>query len=132
MIRRLVDRVDVAVVSPAERTQQTWALLAGPLGEVAEVRSDDRIYREWGAGLLDVVRDLPDAAGTALIVGHEPGVSELVLDLADRGAPALRDRIATKFPTCAVAVLALAGDWRDATPGCAALESFVTPRELRG
>ncbi len=113
MIRRLVDRVDVAVVSPAERTQQTWALLAGPLGEVAEVRSDDRIYREWGAGLLDVVRDLPDAAGTALIVGHEPGVSELVLDLADRGAPALRDRIA-------------------ATPGCAALESFVTPRQLRG
>jgi phosphohistidine phosphatase len=128
-VRELVGPVDVAVVSPAQRTRQTWALLADVLDPVPDVRVDDRIYREWGAGLLDVVRDLPGTAATALLVGHEPGVSELVLRLADHGDRVLRERIDLKFPTCAVAVLTLAGAWPDARPGSAALEAFVTPKD---
>lgn len=130
-IRELVGSVDVAVVSPAQRTQETWALLVGTLGEVADVRSDDRIYRDWGAGLLDVVADLPAGAGTALVLGHEPGVSELVLGLVGHGDPRLRERVATKFPTGAVALLTIDGDWRAVRPRSATLEAFVTPKELR-
>jgi phosphohistidine phosphatase len=93
------------------------------------VRTDERIYRDWGAGLLDVVRDLPGSAATALVLGHEPGVSELVLRLADHGNRALRERVDLKFPTCAVAVLGLAGPWLDVRPGAAALEAFLTPKD---
>lgn len=131
-IRELVGSVDVAVVSPAQRTQETWALLAGQLGEVPDVRSDERIYRDWGAGLLEVVADLPEGAGTALVLGHEPGVSELVLGLVGQGDLRLRERIAAKFPTGAVALISLDGAWGGVRPGCAQLDAFVTPKELRG
>ena len=131
-IRELVGTVDVAVVSPAVRAQQTWQLLSGPLGEVPDVRTDDRVYRDWGSELVAVVRDLPADAGTALVLGHEPGVSELVLRLADHGNPGLRDRIEVKFPTGAAALLCLDRPWAEVVPGCAQLEQLVTPRELRG
>ncbi|MCU0282654.1 MAG: histidine phosphatase family protein [Candidatus Nanopelagicales bacterium] len=128
-LHALVGAVDVAVVSPAQRTRETWALLAEQLDPVPDVRIDERIYRDWGAGLLEVVRDLPGSAATALVLGHEPGVSELVLRLADHGARELRDRIDLKFPTCAVAVLGVAGAWADVRPGAASLEAFLTPKD---
>ncbi len=128
-IRDLVGPIDVAVVSPAERTQQTWALLAEALDPVPDVQTDQRVYRDWGAQLLDVVHDLPAAATTALVLGHEPGVSELVLRLADHGNRPLRDRIDLKFPTCAVAVLGVGGTWSEVRPGTASLEAFLTPKD---
>lgn len=129
VVHDLVGAVDVVVTSPAERTRQTWALLAEQLGEVPDRRTDDRVYDEWGAQLIAVVRELPPGAGTALIVGHEPGVSHLVLQLADRANEAVRDRIAAKFPTCAVAVLEVGTPWAEIRPGRAALVAFRTPRD---
>ena len=48
-----------------------------------------------------------------------------------RGDPRLRERVAAKFPTGAVALLSLYGAWQAVRPGCAELEAFVTPKELR-
>jgi phosphohistidine phosphatase len=118
------------VISPARRTQQTWQLLAEQLDAVPDERTDPRVYDEWGAQMIDVVRELPASAGTALLVGHEPGVSELVLLLADRANGLARDRIATKFPTCAVAVLESDLAWADFGAGCALLTAFRTPRDV--
>lgn len=131
-IRQLVGGVDLAVVSPTERTRQTWSLLAAQLGEVGQVLTDRRIYDEWGEQMIDVVRDLPDSAGVALILGHEPGVSHLVLQLADRRASELRSRVATKFPTCGVAVLDAQLPWARFGPGCATLAAFTTPKLTTG
>jgi len=128
-IREQVGRPDLAVVSPAARAQETWQLLAEEIGPVPEVRTDDRIYDEWGALMIDLVRELPGGAATVVLVGHEPGVSRLVLQLADRANAAERDRISAKFPTCAAAVLAVAGAWAGAVPGSATLEWFRTPRD---
>lgn len=128
-IRALVEGIDLAVISPAERTRQTWELLRDELGDVPDERTDERIYADWGAHMLEVVRELPDEAATVLLLGHEPGVSELVLLLADRSAPLLRERIGAKFPTCAVAVLAGTGPWAGFGPGCAQLQSFTTPKD---
>ena len=128
-LRDHVGRVDIVVLSPAQRTQQTWQLLAEQLEQAPDERTDPRVYDEWGARMIDVVRELPTSAGTALLVGHEPGVSELALLLADRGNPLDRDRIATKFPTCAVAVLESDRTWGEFGAGCARLVAFRTPRQ---
>jgi phosphohistidine phosphatase len=130
-LQQHVGQVDVVVISPAQRTRQTWQLLAEQLAAVPDERADPRVYDEWGAQMIDVVRELPASAGTALLVGHEPGVSELVLLLADRANAPDRDRIATKFPTCAVAVLSIDRPWAQVTPGCAVLQDFVVPKDLR-
>ncbi len=128
-IRDLIGAVDVAVVSPARRTQETWALLAEQLGPTGEVLSDPRIYQDWGQHLMQVVAGLPAQARTALILGHEPGVSELVLNLAERTPSELRTRVATKFPTCAVAVLRADVPWAQFQAQSAALELFTTPKD---
>lgn len=128
---QLVDGIDLALVSPSARTQQTWQLLADGLGTVTEVRTEARIYQAWGEDLVELVRTVPDTAATVLLLGHEPGVSELVLMLADREAPELRNRVAAKFPTCAAAVLEHSLPWAEMPLRSANLVAFLTPKDAR-
>lgn len=128
-IRDLVGTVDVVVRSPTARTGETWELMQPAIEHTGAVFIDDRIYHAWGSSMLDVVRELPDDAATALIVGHEPGVSELVLSLADGTAGELRGRVADKFPTCGVAVLAAALPWHRLSRGSTQFQAFTTPRD---
>jgi phosphohistidine phosphatase len=69
-----------------------------------------------------------------LLVGHDPGVSELAGMLAGdfAGGPATGalQRMRAKFPTGAVAVLTVPGAWRDLDSGGARLTDFVVPRDL--
>lgn len=121
---------DVVVRSPAVRVSQTWELLAESMPDPGQVVIDGRIYHAWGAELMAVVRAIAAPARTALLVGHEPGVSQLTLSLADRANHELRYRISGKFPTCAVAVLESTLPWEQFGPGCAALVEFVAPKDF--
>jgi phosphohistidine phosphatase len=59
-----------------------------------------------------------------LLIGHNPGVADLVDLLVDP-----RDGAAAgEFPTAAVAVLSFGGRWQNLEPASASLESFWTPR----
>ena len=49
---------------------------------------------------------------------------------ADGAAADALDRMRAKFPTAAVAVLELTGDWDQLGPGTAQLTSFAIPREV--
>lgn len=129
-IAGFVGAVDVAVVSPAVRAQQTWQLLAGAMPQPSEVRSDARIYEAWGSRLVDVVVDLPYEARTAIIVGHEPGVSDLALHLSNQENHKLHRRIASRYPTCGVTVLQSTHGWDEFAPGCARLVEFVAPKDF--
>jgi len=128
-IAELVGSVDLVVVSPSQRTTETWSLINDELVHTGPVVIDARVYEGWGSHMLDLVLELPEEARTVLILGHEPGVSELVLTLAGGAGDHLRDRVATKFPTCAVALLTCLLPWSQFGAGCAALEAFTTPRD---
>ena len=89
-----------------------------------------------------MIRRAPRAARTLLIVGHDPAIPELALALAaapspaslrvviDAAPPAVLDSMRAKFPTAAVAVFEVTGNWDQLGPGTARLISFVTPRDL--
>lgn len=96
--------IDLAVVSPAERTRATWRLVAVALPEPPEVRVDERVYAAWGHQLRAVVAELPPEAGTVVLVGHNPAVEDLVEELAGEQVP---------MPTSALAVLSWSGAWSD-------------------
>lgn len=128
-IAKNVGPVGPVVLSPAVRVDQTWSLLGARLDH-GDVAVDPRVYQAWGSHLLDVVRELPDEAEVALIVGHEPGVSELALTLSDHQNHVLRRRISHKYPTCAVAVLDCHRPWSRFGLGCAQLRDFVAPRDF--
>jgi len=102
--------LDLAVVSPAARAQLTWELVAAELDEQPEVRLDERVYAAWGRELLAVVRELPDSATTVALVGHNPGLEDLLAELIGEWVP---------MPTAAVAVVDLDGPWSSAGPGAA-------------
>jgi phosphohistidine phosphatase len=117
--------VDEVVVSPARRAQQTWALVA-PHVRTGKVRDDARVYEDWGAHLPDVVASLNPDALTALVIGHNPGIEDLAMDLAHSGDPVARARMLRKYPTCAIATIGFGGPWTDL--GDTALTSFTVPR----
>ena len=126
---------DRVLCSTARRARETWELAQSALGASPAVSFDDRVYGASAAGLLDLVHRAPRTAKTLLIVGHDPGIPELAFMLAG-AAPSgavprtTVDRMKEKFPTAAVAVLELTGDWAQLGPGAARLTSFVTPREV--
>jgi phosphohistidine phosphatase len=91
---------------------------------------DQRIYLASTATLLDVVHGLPDGADHVLLVGHNPGLEELVLRLVPEGG-ALRDQAEIKFPTATLAEMNFDIDsWGGVKAGGATLARFVRPRDL--
>lgn len=113
-----VDGIDLAVVSPAARARRTWELVSAELEAVPRTRVDDRVYAASVGGLLAVVRELPDDLDTVVLVGHNPGLEELVTELTGEWVP---------MPTSALAVLTLPGSWVTAVRGSAALTASGRP-----
>ena len=118
-LRKRIGRPRAVVCSPAARTRETWALVADELDKAPDPVFDERIYEGSVKKLLAVVRDLPDGAGPAVLVGHNPGVADLI-ELLTGKSPEMK--------TSAIAVLNVPGSWADVRPGGAELVEHVTPR----
>ncbi|HEX7174996.1 MAG TPA: histidine phosphatase family protein [Pyrinomonadaceae bacterium] len=122
LMRERAPRPDVILCSPAERTRQTVALFATAAGLDAEPRFDERIYEASAGRLIDVVSEVERGVGSVLLVGHNPGVEELIEALTGS-----RERMTT----AALARVALDIDaWDEVGPECGRLEWVVRPKEL--
>jgi phosphohistidine phosphatase len=122
---------DTAYVSTAERARETWALLAANLRKIPKVVFEDRLYQATPETILDVVRATPRGAQTVLVLGHNPGLQRLAIDLCGSGDLELRARLIEKFPTAAVAVITFASeDWAGIRSQSGRLERFVSPSAL--
>ncbi|MGV9932533.1 SixA phosphatase family protein [Streptomyces olivaceoviridis] len=120
---------DLALCSTAVRARRTWELASAEWATPPPVRYDRRLYAAGVPELLEVVREAPPEVRTLLLIGHNPGLEELVLTLAADGLDDSLDRVRAKFPTSAIAVLAWHGaDWAALAPGTALLTSFTVPR----
>lgn len=118
-LRDNVPDIDVVVCSTALRTQQTWELAAAEFGGSPTLVLEPRIYAATVGELFSVVHDLTDDVTTALLIGHNPGLSELVWELS-------RSEFGLK--TAGIAVLRGEGGWLDVAPNWAELVESVTPR----
>ncbi|WP_189114937.1 SixA phosphatase family protein [Pilimelia terevasa] len=109
--------------SPARRTRQTWHAVAVALAEAAQPAAAYRaeIYDSTPGTLLSLLQELPDDAGTVLLIGHNPTVTGLSALLAPSSAtPALR--------TAGIAVHRPRVPWSRLGPGDAALAELYTAR----
>jgi len=121
---------DLVLVSPAARTKETLARAEEGFGEPFTVTETRSIYLAETETLIDLVRGAPAEARRLMIVGHNPGMHEVVLALTE-GPRELRDEVASKFPTAALAEISFdVDDWTDITLGSGRLRSFVKPRDL--
>jgi phosphohistidine phosphatase len=81
--------------------------------------------------LLGRLRALSEEVATVLLIGHNDGIWRLAEGLAGSGPAGLRETLAQKYPTGALATLRVAaGLWRDLTWGSAELVAFLRPRDL--
>ncbi|MGI5404614.1 SixA phosphatase family protein [Streptomyces sp. CA-135486] len=122
---------DLVLCSTALRTRQTWELAATELGSTPPVRYEPRVYAADAEELLDAVREVPDHIETLLLIGHNPGLEDLILLLAAEALGDTLQRVRSKFPTSAVAVLTWQGTWSDLAPGVALLTDVAVPRGQR-
>ena len=129
-------RWDRILASPAVRSAQTIELAAAGAGMDAQhgfaVNWDRRIYLASSATLLDVLREQDDRVGAILMVGHNPGLEDLIFDLVpDDGNSPLRDIVEEKFPTASFAVLELAIEhWSELDERDGRLVHLMRPRDL--
>jgi phosphohistidine phosphatase len=122
-------RPDLVLCSPAARTTETLELVRPGLDEHVAVQVEEGLFGAGARELLDRLRVLPGSIGWAMVIGHNPGLQQLVVLLARDGP--LRERARSHFPTGALATMRLReGTWGDLGPGRADLVSYVAPREL--
>ncbi len=121
-------KFDRLQASPAERVRQT---LATSLPDM-EPEFDQRLYLASTDTLMDVLREKGGDADAVLVVGHNPGLQELLFELVPPAAEdAMFDDLSSKYPTATFAVFTLdIDDWSELDEDCGRLVHFKRPRDL--
>ena len=88
---------DLALVSPATRAQETWTLLAAAFAKTPRVVNDERIYNANPEKLMGVIAETRGAR-SLLIVGHNPGIHDLAVQLMASGDVEAREQVTEKLP----------------------------------
>lgn len=120
---------ELLMSSPSRRTRQTLELMADSTGLDLPARTEwlDELYHASAATLRQALRRAPEGKAV-MMLGHNPGLEEFLALLLDDdraiGAHAKR------FPTAAVYVLEVSGDWSEVKAGCARLVAHQRPRML--
>ena len=119
---------DYVVSSPALRAKQTVTKVCKELGlDSDSIHWDRRIYMADTPSLLRVLMNCPETAKMVMIVGHNPGLEDLVeflvgeVDVPEDGK---------LLPTAAVAHLEIPGQWNELDEGQARLVSITRSRSL--
>jgi len=113
---------ELVLVSSARRTATTRV---APL---------DALYLANVGQLLAALHAVDEAISSVLVIGHNPGLHELALQLAGAHAMAQprpeMQNLAEGFPTGALAEFSVAGPWWSLGEGGTRLVRFVAPRDL--
>jgi phosphohistidine phosphatase len=118
----------LVLCSPARRTRETLELM-GPVE--GEVRFNRSLYGAGSDELSTVLRAVSGELASVLLIGHNPGLQQLAVELAGRGDGRQLERMREKMPTGALASLELAvEEWHELAAGTGTLVGYVVPKEL--
>lgn len=120
-------RPDLAIVSTAQRTRETWDLAQEAFGDV-EVRLEPALYNAPAEVIRSYVERAEEEAGCLMIVAHNPGIHILAHEylLESAASPSILDRMAGGFPTAAAAVFEV-----DVAGRCT-YDGWFTPQSVGG
>ena len=130
-LRKQGKKPDLALCSTAARTRETLQYVQQAFGEL-KAEYSDKLYLASGGEMLNVLAGLSEDVKCVLIVGHNPGAHQLCLKLAKHGDEDMLDTMHLKFPTCALAVIAVNTPWHDIGHTRGTLLDFATPKMLGG
>ena len=114
---------DLILSSPAKRAKQTAVLVKESGGIAGEIKYADGIYEASVMKLLHIVSEIDDKFNHVLLVGHNPGLEELIRVLTGN---------IQVMPTATLAKLDLDIEtWLEITANCGKLDFAITPKELK-
>ncbi len=121
---------DVVLCSAATRTRETLDLGSLFWAVQPTIIIEPELYLAGEHILLRHIRRIDPRHKVALVIGHNPGMQGLALDLAVGAPTGELDRLATKYPTGGLTTFDIKGDWTTVAPGVVAFRAFETPRTL--
>jgi phosphohistidine phosphatase len=126
---------DLVLCSSARRTLDTLDGIRAALPDGVEVRVEPELYGASASSLIDRLRAIDDGMSSVMLVGHNPGLHDVALELVggvgEHGDRAEWKRLVSKFPTGAIATVSFDGPWAHVGPGCGDVEQVFTPRPPR-
>src|SRR5262249_26295251 len=90
-------RPDLVLCSPSARTRETLELVQKELGTALAAEFDDELYLASERQLQKRIEQVDDPAASVMLVGHNPGLAELALQLAVRGDADALEALRHKF-----------------------------------
>ena len=113
---------DLVLSSPAVRARETTAIVLATAKPATELRYDERIYEADALRLLEVISQIEENFNSVLIVGHNPGMEELL---------ELLTGCSEHMSTATLAQIYLKGvdKWSKVSRGKATLELIVKPKQ---
>jgi len=120
-------RPDVALVSTATRTLQTWDDLQEAFGDV-DVRVEPALYNAQSEDIRRIIESSEEQAGCLLVLAHNPGIHLLASAylIESAASPSILDKMAGGFPTGACAIFEID------VAGRRVYDGFLTPKEFGG
>lgn len=115
--------IDLVISSPAVRARQTIDLVLRAAKRSPELRFDQRVYEGTPTRLLEITSQIEDDRKCVLLVGHNPGMEELLSLLVG---------VEQHMPTASLAKVVLSSKkWDKILAEKGVLETFVRARELK-
>src|SRR4030095_884547 len=113
---------DLVLCSPAVRARETTDLVLRSAKLRADVRYDERIYEATPGRLIDVISQIENEYKAVVLVGHNPGMAELLQVVTGQ---------TEEFPTATLAKIVFKNSkWTEVATRKGTLEWVVRPRGL--
>ena len=117
------------ISSSAARARETALRLCDALGmDAARIVYEDRLYLADVEELLGVMRDCPKEAKSVMLVGHNPGLEDLLTYLCGEDVPTAAN--GKLLPTAALARITLPDNWKNLQRKSGAIIAITRPKEL--
>jgi phosphohistidine phosphatase len=119
---------DLVLCSSSLRTRETLAVILPSLEGEVQLLVEDGLYGADAKTLLERLHEVPGAVASVMLIGHNPGLHELILELATPGPE--RDRLRENLSTAALVNLEVTTSWQRLEVHQQELVRFVVARNL--
>lgn len=129
-LRAKLGAIDLVLCSSARRTRETLDFVLDEFSPRPRTSFEDELYLASREGLMARLGRLDARDINVLLIGHNPGLHDLALTLADVNSPAFRALASGKFPTSAYVSFRVPADWLALGSSRREVIGYVTPDSL--